>query len=243
MNTSKGTLSVKGLKRFGSITKVLIKHGLGNLVERVFKRDGNYLAEKIEKSIELGRIIGASNVVEEFERLIFKELDMFIEAGSIEKFTNNFREMNEIHIPKVYWPYTTKSVLIMEHIEGIKMDQVDETISVKDVYDQAIALVLKYHVRVPRNLLLLGKPRIELWHTGFDRIDTKFEKGLNRLIIGMIISASIIAAALILNSAQKVIELELNFFGLQTISITSLLGLIGFHLNCEFCPLLFFHSL
>jgi ubiquinone biosynthesis protein len=176
------------------------------------------------------------------------------------------------------------------------------TISVKDVYDHAIALVLKYHVRVPRNLLLLsktfiqaealgkilgsdasllevtkpyaekliargydtrklvkdfgkdtlymgkimrkmpkllhqiirqiakGKPRIELWHTGFDRIDTKFEKGLNRLIIGMVISASIIAAALVLNSAQKVMELQLNFFGIQTISITSLLGLIGYSL-------------
>jgi len=550
MYTSKGTISVKGLKRFGSITKVLIKHGLGDLVERVFKRDGKkskpvkgkefigtgfispgrlrlvleelgpsyiklgqlmstradifppeyieelkklqdhvppipfdeikhtietelrrpldeifkefspesiaaasvaqvhpaklhtgekvavkvirpgiekkiredirlmyYLAEKIEKSIDLGRIIGAGNVVEEFERLIFKELDMFIEAGSIEKFGNNFREMNDIYIPIVYWPYTTKSVLIMEHIEGIKMDQVDElkangidpdeiamiglhafcrqlmevgffhadphpantivmydgrvslidfgitgylddetmlqlanlllgfaehdydmvmeglldaglidgdtmdldsfrmdlkdiaepffgrsllTISVKDVYDQAIALVLKYHVKVPRNLLLLsktfiqaeslgkilgsdasllevtkpyaeeliargydarklvkdfgkdtlymgkiiktmpkllheiirqiarGKPRVELRHTGFDRMDGKFEKGLNRFIIAMIISASIIAAALVLNSAQKLIELDLHFFGLGTISITSLLGLIGY---------------
>lgn len=376
-----------------------------------------YVAEMMEKTFEIGRVIGALNVVEEFERLIFRELDMLIEAGSIEKFATNFREIHEIYIPKVFWNYTTRSVLVMEHIEGIKMDEVQKleacgidpkeiariglrtfcrqimevgffhadphpantivmadgrvslidfgitgyldeemmlqlanlflgfaerdydmvmdglvdaglihedtidlnslrtdlkelaeafygrsllTISVKDVYDQAIALVYKYHIRMPRNLLLLGKtfiqteslgkilgsdasllevakpyaekllrrgydakrmiknirhdtlqmgrimktmpkvfqqalkqvasgkPRIELWHTGFDQIDTKFEKSVNRLTIGMIISASIIAAALVLNSTQTIMEFRLNLFGLRSIPITTLFGLIGY---------------
>lgn len=34
-------------------------------------------------------------------------------------------------------------------------------ISVKDVYDQLMALVLKYHIRLPRNLLLLLKTFIQ----------------------------------------------------------------------------------
>ena len=63
--------------------------------------------------------------MKEFERVIFKELDMYIEAGNIDKFANNFKSDDEIYIPEVYWDYTTKSVLTMEHIPGIKMDQVD----------------------------------------------------------------------------------------------------------------------
>ena len=85
-----------------------------------------YLAGKAEKRLEIGRAVGAVNLVREFERNIMRELDMLIEAGSIEKFARNFEEVREIYIPRVHWDYTTRSVLVMEHIEGIKMDRVDE---------------------------------------------------------------------------------------------------------------------
>jgi ubiquinone biosynthesis protein len=376
-----------------------------------------YFAEKIQRSFEIGRTIGAINLVKEFERTIFKELDMFIEAGSMEKFTANFKDVKEIYIPKVYWHCTSKSVLVMEHIDGIKMDRVAEiishdidpkeiamiglrsfsrqlmefgffhadphpgntivmydgrvslvdfgitgyldeetmlqianiflgyaehdydmiidafreanlidedvidlasfridlkdisepfygrslqTISVMDVYDQVMQLLLKYQIRLPRNLLLLfktliqtealgkilgsdasilevtrpyakkllergyeaqkivrnlgkealsmkgymkmmpkyvydifkrtatGHHRLEVRHTGFQQIDTKFEKGINRLTVGLVISASLIAASLILNSSQKVIEFKIHLLGLQTISVTAVLGLVGY---------------
>jgi ubiquinone biosynthesis protein len=376
-----------------------------------------FLANRIEKTFEVGRILGVVNVVQEFERVIFRELDMLIEAGSIEKFAYNFKNDDEIYIPKVYWDYSTKSVLVMEHIDGIKMDQVeamrplgidpkeialiglrsfsrqlmkygffhadphpantlvmpdgrvslvdfgitgylddemmhqianlflgyaehdydmvmdalleaglinDETmdlkafrtdlkdmsesfygrslqhISVKDVYDQLMQLVLKYRIRLPRNLLLLlktfiqtealgkilgsdasilevtkpyarellqrgydarsmfknigrdaralagysrsipqyvnavlkaaagGKQRVELVHSGFESLNTHLEKSVNRLTIGVVIAASIIAAALVLNSSEKVLELSGTVLGLQKISLTALFGLTGY---------------
>ncbi|MEM5788237.1 MAG: AarF/UbiB family protein, partial [Syntrophobacteraceae bacterium] len=85
-----------------------------------------FLAERAEKSLEVARVVGAINLVREFERNIFRELDMLIEAGSIEKFGKNFEEVDEIYIPAVYWEYTTRSVLVMEHIDGMKMDQVEQ---------------------------------------------------------------------------------------------------------------------
>ncbi len=85
-----------------------------------------FLARKAEKGLEIGRVIGATNLVREFERNITRELDMLIEAGSIDKFAKNFEEIDEIYIPKVHWDFTTRSVLVMEHIEGMKMDRVDE---------------------------------------------------------------------------------------------------------------------
>jgi len=375
------------------------------------------MAKRAEKISEIARVIGAINLVKEFERVIFKELDMFIEAGNIEKFANNFKSDDEIYIPKVYWDYTTKSVLTMEHIPGIKMDQVDEisahgidpkdiamiglrsfsrqlmdfglfhadphsgntivmfdgrvslidfgitgylddetmhqiaylllgyaehdydmvmdallaaglideetmdlksfrtdlkdmsesfygrslqTISVRDVYDQIIQLIYKYKIRLPRNLLLLfktfiqtealgkilgsdasilevtkpyaqkliersyqrknvlktmrkdaismgrgmklipklvhdilhqtakGKQRIELQHNGFQDMSSQFVKGINRLIIGLVISASLIAGAMVLNASQKPFVFTVNFFGGQKISLTALLGVTGY---------------
>lgn len=375
------------------------------------------LAAKLEKNFELGRILGATNIVQEFERTIFNELDMFREAGNVEKFAAHFQYVEDICVPKVYWELTTKSVLVMTFIEGVKVDEVaairaagidpreialiglrslsrqlmefgffhadphpgntivmpdgrvglvdfgimgylDEetmhqvaylflgyaerdydlimeallasgvlpaegvdlvrfrrdlkdisepfygrslqTISVRDVYEQVMQLVSKYRICLPRNLLLLlktliqtealgktlgsdasiltvmrpyarqllqkgyesrkilrnmgqdlrnsagylksapklihdilkqtamGKQAVELRHTGFDQLDQKFERGVNRLIIGLIISASTIAAALILNSTQTVIQFQVRLLGYQTLSLTAILGVAGY---------------
>ena len=85
-----------------------------------------YLAAKLERSFEQARIMRPIQLVKEFERTIYKELDMHIEAGSMEKFRENFKDSKEIYIPRVHWGYVTKSVLVMEHIEGIKLDRVEE---------------------------------------------------------------------------------------------------------------------
>jgi ubiquinone biosynthesis protein len=54
---------------------------------------------------------------------------------------------------------------------------------------------------------------------------SKFERGLNRAVMGMIISASIIAGSLLLNSPIKVMEVSLVGF---TVSLTALLGVAGY---------------
>ncbi|MEK6194734.1 MAG: AarF/ABC1/UbiB kinase family protein, partial [Deltaproteobacteria bacterium] len=73
----------------------------------------------------------------------------------------------------------------------------------------------------------LGKHRIEIQHTGIQGMDDKFEKGLNRLVLGMVISASLIAAALVLNAAQGLMEFNITLFS-HTLSMTTLLGLMGY---------------
>ena len=249
-------------------------------IEKKIREDINlmyYFAKKIEKTFEIGRVVGFVNLVKEFDRTIFRELDMFIEAGNIEKFAANFENNDEIYTGRVWWEFSSKSVLVMEYIDGVKMDEVAEiramgidpkevamiglrsfsmqlmefgffhadphpantivmpdgrvslvdfgiigyldeetmmqianlflgyaehdydmvmdalidaglihdgidlksfkidlkdmsepfygrslqTVSVKDIYDQVMALILKYHIRMPRNLLLLFKTFIQ----------------------------------------------------------------------------------
>jgi ubiquinone biosynthesis protein len=73
-----------------------------------------------------------------------------------------------------------------------------------------------------------GDHRLELNHGGLDPVTKKFERGLNRLTVGLVVSASLIAASLILNSAKEVLPLELGILGLGAIDITDLLGLTGY---------------
>jgi ubiquinone biosynthesis protein len=73
-----------------------------------------------------------------------------------------------------------------------------------------------------------GKHRIEMKLSGLQRLDRLMETGVNRLTVGLIISASIIAGSLVLNSRQKVLEFHVDFFGEQTVTLTSLLGVVGY---------------
>ena len=376
-----------------------------------------YLARKLERRLEMARLLGAVNLVHEFERTIFRELDMNIEAGSMEKFKACFEGSDEIHIPAVDWEFTTRSILVMEHIEGVKMDDLSgieafgiaprevaliglrafsrqlmefgffhadphpantivmpdgrvglvdfgitgyieeemmrqiaqlflgyaehdygmvvealqtaglvdprevpmaefrrdlqdlsepfygralKTISVREVYDKVIALVLKHKIRLPRNLLLLlktfvqtealgkildsdanllevtrpyaekllqkgydarklfknlgregrnlgqfvrqvpryldaimrqaaqGNYQLELRHRGFEDFDQKMEKGINRMTVGAVISASTIAGALILNSDTPLLAVTIPLGAHLSVPLTAVLGLTGY---------------
>jgi ubiquinone biosynthesis protein len=73
-----------------------------------------------------------------------------------------------------------------------------------------------------------GRHRMALEHTGLDHMMLRLEKGINRFTVGMIIAASTIAAALVLNSSQKVLPVNLDIIGLGFVSITEILGITGY---------------
>jgi len=71
------------------------------------------------------RLYEPVRMVEEFAKHIKRELDFTIEAQSCERFHANFKGDETIHIPVVYWEYTTQKLLVLEYIGGIKADQID----------------------------------------------------------------------------------------------------------------------
>jgi ubiquinone biosynthesis protein len=63
--------------------------------------------------------------VEEFAKSIEKELDYTLEAINIERAANHFLNDLHIYLPKVYKDHTTKRVLTIEYIHGIKVSDLD----------------------------------------------------------------------------------------------------------------------
>src|SRR3954467_1843510 len=69
--------------------------------------------------------IDAEQVVDEFARSIRSELDYRAEARSAEAFRRNFAGVAEVKIPRVYWTYTRRRVLVLELLVGKQLADIE----------------------------------------------------------------------------------------------------------------------
>lgn len=66
------------------------------------------------------------DVVDEFAKSLRNELDYTIEGRNAEKIAKQFKMDKKIHIPSIYWDYTTRRVLTMEFVKGLRLNQFEE---------------------------------------------------------------------------------------------------------------------
>jgi len=82
----------------------------------------------IEKHIAGADLLNPVGLVEEFEKAIRQELDFEIEASHIERFGRNFQHDDTVYIPLVYRELSTKRVITMEHVQGVRLSDVLERV-------------------------------------------------------------------------------------------------------------------
>ncbi|MDO0822763.1 ABC1 kinase family protein [Desulfosporosinus nitroreducens] len=63
------------------------------------------------------------DVVEEFAKSLRNELDYTIEGRNAEKIAKQFKNDKLVQIPSIYWDYSTRKVLTMEFVEGLRLNQ------------------------------------------------------------------------------------------------------------------------
>lgn len=63
-------------------------------------------------------------IVQEFERSLFDELDLQREAANGGQLRRNFNHSPLLYIPEIYWDYVRDNVLVMERIYGIPVSDV-----------------------------------------------------------------------------------------------------------------------
>ncbi|CCI30531.1 putative protein kinase UbiB [Microcystis aeruginosa NIES-2519] len=61
-------------------------------------------------------------IYQEFFELLFQEIDYIHEGKNAERFRENFKNYPQVKVPLVYWQYTTRKVLTLEYVPGIKVD-------------------------------------------------------------------------------------------------------------------------
>jgi ubiquinone biosynthesis protein len=85
-----------------------------------------YQAARLAKErIRALDFIDAEQVVDEFARSIRSELDYRAEARNAEIFRRNFAGQPDVKIPRVYWTYSRRRLLVLELLEGTQFADLD----------------------------------------------------------------------------------------------------------------------
>jgi len=83
-----------------------------------------FLSQQIIKTTPLKEQFKTHNPLKDLRKEIEKELDFHNEAQNIIRFSNNFIDDEEVYAPTVYTSYSSRCVLTMEYIEGIKVTDI-----------------------------------------------------------------------------------------------------------------------
>lgn len=83
------------------------------------------IAGLAEKFWQGGVRVQPLEVVREFETFVYDELNMQSEASNASILRRNFEDSTDLYIPRVYWPWCTKKVLVMERVSGLPIGDIE----------------------------------------------------------------------------------------------------------------------
>ena len=86
------------------------------------------MAERMEIVLPESRLYNPTGMVDDFAHQIIKELDFTRDARNADRMARNFRDVPDIRFPKIYWEFTTPKVLVMEFVEGVRIDDPEAVI-------------------------------------------------------------------------------------------------------------------
>jgi len=76
----------------------------------------------INRFVDVNEFIDLMGFYREFRRTIFEEIDYITEAANAKRFQEMFKDNPTISIPSVYDDYTSRRVLVLEWVNGIKVN-------------------------------------------------------------------------------------------------------------------------
>ncbi|MBI4393638.1 MAG: AarF/ABC1/UbiB kinase family protein [Euryarchaeota archaeon] len=106
-------------------TKVAVKVQHPGIIEkmRVDFEIMRPLLRFIENLFAAARIWQPSAHLSELEEMVEKELDYRNEAANYQKFARNFANDKHVRIPRVHWELSSRRILTLEFIEGIRLSE------------------------------------------------------------------------------------------------------------------------
>jgi predicted unusual protein kinase regulating ubiquinone biosynthesis (AarF/ABC1/UbiB family) len=84
------------------------------------------IAKFAERYPSLNENADWGGMLQEFELTIAEEMNYSSEGKNAERFSENFKDWDNIHVPKIYWSATAEKVLTMEFIRGTKVVELEQ---------------------------------------------------------------------------------------------------------------------
>lgn len=157
------------------------------------------LARMLEAVVEETGVYTPTGIIEEFDRAIHEELDFLHEASNIRSFYKHHENRPNVRIPKVYDSLSSRTVLTLEFIRGVKVSQADLTkhdreklarLIVEDSFRQLFQDGIFHGDPHPGNILVLeqenGQERIALLDFGVvGRVSNQMKETLVMLVLAI----------------------------------------------------------
>ncbi len=168
-------------------------------IEEIVKVDLQNLHLLLQGARRVLRSFDFSPIVEELTTNVPLELDFINEGHNAELAARNFADNDDIIVPKIYWEYTTRRVLTMEFLEGIKITDF-AAIDAAGIDRQAIGRLLaeSYFRQIfahgffhadphPGNLFVRPGPKLVIVDFGLAKqLQPSFLRGFVRLTTALI---------------------------------------------------------
>ncbi len=92
-------------------------------------------------------VYNPKGIVSDFASQIRQELDFIHDGRNADRLRFNMQDQKKIRVPKIFWEQSTRYLLVMEYIEGVRIDHVDEIramgIDPKDIADRGFYAYLQ----------------------------------------------------------------------------------------------------
>lgn len=171
-------------------------------IEAVVARDIQVLKKILPlalKFVDPNLRFSAHAMLSQFIETIYEEMDYKVESSNLKQISHNIGKNNSIVIPKVYDEYSTKNILTMEFVPGIKITDVKELDAkgidrkklVLEVHKIFFTMLLRHSIfhadPHPGNISVTDDGRLILYDFGMvGRLDDETRRRLVRLYLALV---------------------------------------------------------
>jgi predicted unusual protein kinase regulating ubiquinone biosynthesis (AarF/ABC1/UbiB family) len=139
------------------------------------------------------------SVVEEFARTIFEEVDYIREGRNADRFRHNFRNFDQICIPRIVWKLTGRRVLTIEYIAGARVNDLEALAATGMSPDEITKVGANFYLRQlledgffhadphPGNLRIMPAGRIGIFDFGMvGRLEPELKQHLVNALVHVV---------------------------------------------------------
>ncbi len=99
------------------------------------------LAVYFEQHTEFGKGREWIQIIDEIGKTLFEEIDFIQEGKNADHLRKNLKYDERVYIPKIFWQYTTRKLIVIEFMSGVKITDI-ESLKQKDLNPRELAITL-----------------------------------------------------------------------------------------------------
>lgn len=149
------------------------------------------IARRLERYPNLVRGVDWQGTLDAFHTTIHEEMDYEQEARNAETFRKNFAKWKEVYVPQIYTIFSTRRVIVMEFIDGLKVIDTEALIAAGQNPHDVVTLLTRTYLKQlledgffhadphPGNLRVMADGRLAFFDFGMvGRLDVKLQSNL-----------------------------------------------------------------